>query len=93
LRVPADSWAVGAWAARINGAQRGAGAAGGASAGSGRSFGSLRAGSGINYGAAAEGMGFAGMAARLTGAGARSEVIGTAKNPLVTMQVGAAPLM
>jgi len=53
----------------------------------------LRAGSGINYGAAAEGMGFAGMAARLTGAGARSEVIGTAKNPLVTMQVGAAPLM
>ncbi len=34
-------------------------------------------------------MGFAGMAARLTGAGAGPEVLGTAKNPLVTMQVSA----
>ena len=32
-------------------------------------------------------------AARLTGAGAGAEVIGTAKNPLVTMQVRAAPLV
>lgn len=59
----------------------------GASANGGRSFGSLRGGSGINYGAAGDSMGFAGMAARLSGGGAGPEVLGTSKNPLITMQV------
>ncbi|KAK9846627.1 hypothetical protein WJX81_007919 [Elliptochloris bilobata] len=67
--------------------QRGASGSGGGFAGS-RSFGSLRSGNGSNYGAAGgEGMGFAGMAARLAGGGGGgAEVLGTAKNPLITMQ-------
>ena len=46
------------------------------------------AGNGINYGVAgAEGMGYAGVAAPFAAAGG-AEALGTAKNPIVTMQVG-----
>ena len=67
----------------ILGAQRGAGAGGGT-----RSYDGMRAaGNSINYGVAgAQGMGYAGMAAPFAAAGG-AEALGTAKNPIVTMQV------
>lgn len=61
----------------------------GASGGAGsRTFGAMRAaGNGINYGVAgAEGMGYAGVAAPFAAVGG-AEALGTAKNPIVTMQV------
>ena len=66
------------------GLQRGAGGGAGS-----RNFGAMRAaGSGINYGVAgAEGMGYAGVAAPFAAATGGAEALGTAKNPIVTMQV------